>query len=145
MQSLVVEKVKGLMHLFLSGCFWGTQSVLKQLQEQKDKAALVKAFMLPTKTAGKGKGRPKSKGAKKGTPGGSQGKGKGKNPKSKPKSGAKKPVAAFGQKEEDKTADSTQSQEVCKFDTYILLIVQNPELKQKSFFEGSTLWIRFGN
>ena len=64
---------------------------------------------------------------------------------SKPKSGAKKPVAAFGQKEEDKTADSTQSQEVCKFDTYILLIVQNPELKQKSFFEGSTLWIRFGN
>ena len=75
------------------GVLEGTQSVLTQLKEHKEEATLVKAFMLLTRTTGKGKGKTGSMGAKKGTSGGSKGKGNGKNPKSKPIDGAKKPWA----------------------------------------------------
>ena len=47
------------------GVLGGTESVLKQLKEQREENTLFKAYLLPTKTTGKGKGKPNSKSAKK--------------------------------------------------------------------------------
>ena len=52
------------------GVLGGTQSVLKQLKEQKEENTFIKASIILTKTTGKGKGKPNLKGAKKGTAGG---------------------------------------------------------------------------
>ena len=49
------------------GSSGGTQTVLTQLKEHKEEVTLVKAFMLLTRTTGKGKGKTGSMGAKKGT------------------------------------------------------------------------------
>ena len=63
------------------GSSGGTQTVLTQLKEHKEEVTLVKAFMLLTRTTGKGKGKTGSMGAKKCTARGSKSKGNGKNPK----------------------------------------------------------------